>query len=156
VSHVTAFPGLVITDLQTLREVAASLGLEMVEATTYRWYGRWMNDWHTDEAAYKLGIKPEEYGHCNGGYKLVIPGDTTGYEIGVHKHPEGAGYCLVYDLYGHKGKALQAKIGEKGERLKQNYTLALAQKKMAQKGFRVVGTTKLANGSVQLKMQRGV
>ncbi len=132
------------------------MGLEMVEAQTYHWYGRWMNDWHTDEAAYKLGIKPEDYGKCNGGFKLKLKDDNNAYEIGVHKHPGGEGYCLVYDLYGHKGKALQNVIGDKGQNIKQGYSLALTKKVMSKKGFRVVETKKLDNGKIQLKMQKGV
>ena len=155
-SHVVAYPGLVVTDLKVLAEVAEELGLELVQAQTYKWFGSWVKDYHKDDAAYKLGIDPEKYGHCDG-YKLKIKGDNSAYEIGLHKDPAGSeGYVLVYDFYGHQGQALRNKIGMKGEKIKQGYTLALAKKQMQKKGFRVTGQKTLENGKVQLKMQRGV
>lgn len=154
-SHVVAYPSLVITDLDVLAQVAESIGLKLVEGTTYKWYGRWMNDFHAGDAAYKLGIKPSDYGKCDG-FKLVIPGDPSAYEIGLHKDPAGSdGYVLVYDFFG-PGQKLKELIGEKGEQLKQNYTLALSEKQMKAKGFRVAEKKALPNGKVMLKMQRGV
>lgn len=155
-SHVTCYPGLVITDLNVLKEVGAELGLELVEAKTYKWYGRWMNDYSAEDAAYKLGIPTEDYGKATGGYKLKLKDNNHAYEIGLHKDPAGSGgFVLVYDFFGGQGKALQNVIGEKGEKIKQAYSLALAKKKMVQKGFRVTGQKTLDNGKIQLKMQRG-
>ena len=146
---------MVITDLDVLRQVGAELGLELVEDTTYKWYGRWVKDYNADDAAYKHGISPENYGKCDG-WKLRIKDNPSAYEIGLHKNPNGEGFVLVYDFYGTPGHALREKIGEKGEKIKQGYSLALAKKHLTKKGFKVVGQQTTEDGKkVRLQLQRG-
>lgn len=101
------------SQLQTLIDAAKTFGLEFCKGqTTYKWYGRWVNDYSQDDAAFKNGIKPEDYGKCVHAFKL--PG--CAYEIGVYRHPETGNFRLIYDFYG-AGKQIQALIGKQAEKL---------------------------------------
>lgn len=152
-SHVICYANLAVTALDVLRSVAEEVGLELVEATTYKWYGSWVNDYSKEDAAYKLGIKPEQYGKCDG-WKLRLKNNPNAYEIGLHKNPNGPGYVLVYDFYGAQGGALKQAIGGSGEKIKQAYVAALTKKQLKAKGFRVVEDKKLDNGKQRIRLQR--
>lgn len=152
-SHVICYANLAITDLDVLRQVAEEVGMELVEATTYKWYGSWVNDYSKEDAAYKLGIQPEQYGKCDG-WKLKLKNNPGAYEIGLHKNPNGPGYVLVYDFYGVHGQALKKAIGGSGENVKQAYVAELTKKQLKAKGFKVVEDKKLENGKQRVRLQR--
>lgn len=98
-----------ITDIDALRRACETLGLEFREGqTTYRWYGRWENDYAAEDAAYKLGIRPETYGQCR--HAIAIPGDDRSYEIGVVERSDGT-YALVLDFYGSNGARTAQMVG---------------------------------------------
>lgn len=80
--------------------------------TTYKWYGKWVNDYHSPDAAYNNGIKPEDYGKCV--HAIRLPG--CAYEIGVYRHPQTGNLRLIYDFFG-QGKKIEALIGKRCEKL---------------------------------------
>ena len=117
-----------LKDLKAVKAACAELGFTFNEnAKTWRWYGRWVNDYDKEDAAYKLGIKPEDYGKCD--HSISIPG--CGYDIGLMLNPETKGYRIVFDFYGSEGGKLRKAVGSTGEKLIQYYgihkTTTLAQ-----------------------------
>ncbi len=145
-SHVASVE-LEIDDLGSLKEAAKALGLEFVDGqTTYKWYGRFMNDYSGADAAHLKGIDPKEYGKCL--HAMRIPGNDRSYEVGVIKSPTGKGYTLVWDFW-QGGFGLQKAIGKDGGLLKQNYAVMRAKKEMLRKGYRAT-TTKDAKGNMFL------
>lgn len=146
-SHVASVD-LEIDDLGCLREAAKMIGLEFVDnQKTFRWFGRWVNDYNGQDAAHQHGVKPEDYGKCE--HAIRIPGATEAYEVGVIKRPDGKpGYQLVWDFW-QGGYGLKNKIGENGGLLKQSYSVTRAKKEMLRKGYRAT-TTKDAKGNILL------
>jgi hypothetical protein len=142
-SHVAAIKT-EITDLEALKRACDELGLTYMEGQkTYAWFGSWVNDYHGEDAAYKQGIDPSEYGKCE--HAIKVPG--SGYEIGVKKLPNG-NYTLIYDFYG-TGRQIMQKLGKGCEILVQHYGLNKAQLLAKSKGYAT--QRKLAqNGDVKL------
>jgi hypothetical protein len=63
-SHVVGID-IEISDLAALEAAAeGACDLVAVRTTQYDWWGRWLNDYHGSNAAYKMGFKPEDYGTC--------------------------------------------------------------------------------------------
>lgn len=140
-SHVASV-NLIVTDLEALKAACAELGLTFCEGkTTYEWFGKWMNDYASGDAAYLHGIKPEEYGKCI--HAIQVPGAK--YEIGVINHPSGKGFGLIYDFFGSGGRPIMAKLGRGCERLKQHYGITKAERLARSRGM---ATTRVqaANG----------
>jgi len=86
--------------------------LKWVEKKKYNWFGKWMADFHGQDAAYKNGIAPEDYGNCD--FCIQMPG--VHYEIGVVKRKDGAGWTLVWDFYSD-GKKLSQCVGDGAEKV---------------------------------------
>ncbi len=98
-----------VDDLECLAKAAEACGLKFVQGQkTFKWYGRWMNDYSQDDAAYLHGIKPEDYGKCE--HAIVVPGNKNAYEVGVVPNPNGEGYVLLWDFYAG-GHGLQKHLG---------------------------------------------
>jgi hypothetical protein len=149
-SHVSCV-NVEIKDLNALKRAAEELGLEFVEGQkTYKWYGVWVNDYHKEDAAYRHGIDPKDYGKCE--HALRIPGDKTAYEVGVVKVADGT-FKLIWDFYGGPGGKLRKLIGNKGELLLQGYSKEVATKTLAKKGFKVLKTEKLSNGQLKVVLR---
>jgi hypothetical protein len=120
-SHVAAIKT-EITDLEALKRACGELGLTFMEGqTNYAWYGHWVGDYHGEDAAYKQGIDPSQYGKC--AHAIKVPG--SGYEIGVVKLPNG-NYTLIYDFFG-PGRKIMESLGKGCEKLVQHYGLNKAQ-----------------------------
>lgn len=62
-----------------------------------------MDDYSKEDAAYKQGIKTEDYGKCD--YAISFP--DIGYEVGLVKQPDNS-YTVVYDFFDNK---LKQKMG---------------------------------------------
>ncbi len=139
-SHVAELE-LEVNDLDSLRKAAKTLGLEMVEKKSYKWFGRSVGDYPLPK-----GVKAADLGKCD--YALTIPGNNKAYEVGVVKKPGNRGYTLLWDFWSG-GFGLQEKIGEGGGLLKQSYAVERAKKEMLRKGFRVKSKTD-SNGAVLL------
>lgn len=149
-SHV-ADVDLRITDLAALKRAAEELGFELVEgATTYQWYGRFLNDWSDSERAAGLkGFDPKTFGQCE--HKLRIKGAPAGtYEIGLVKHPEGGpGWVPIYDAWagGQGVRDIQRMAGGDDLRLlKQGYSREVSMAQIRKQGF-VPQIVKKPNGA---------
>lgn len=148
-SHVSCID-VVIKDLDALKRVAEELGLEFVKGqNTYKWYGRWVKDYNANDAAYKHGIDPGQYGSCD--HVLRIPSNASAYEVGVVKTAEGQ-YKLIWDFWAG-GYGLRDKIGSKGEKLVQGYSKEVACKALAKKGLKVKSVEKLASGQLRVVLR---
>lgn len=110
-----------MTSLEALKRACARLGLELrLGQPTFKWYGRWMNDYDAKDAAYKLGIKPEDYGKCE--HAIHNPEQPGGYEVGLMKNPNGQGWIAVVDFFGDSNKThIANKVGRFCEKLAQAY-----------------------------------
>ena len=125
-SHVEAIK-FQVTDMECLKRAAAKLGFKFVKKSTYGWYGKWVKDFHGENAAYKRGVNPEDYGK-NASYVLTMPGcegptyngGSTNYEIGIHEVSPGF-YAFVWDFYGEGGQKLSSILGENGINLVMAY-----------------------------------
>lgn len=147
-SHVASIE-LEITDLAALAAAADELGLEFVEGKkTYRWYGRWVQDYHGEDAAYKHGIDPKDYGKCD--HVLRLKDKPEAYEVGVVR--QGNKYVLIYDFYG-PGHWLREKLGASGEKLLQPYAKHVAVNKLTKKGFKVHTVTQTEDNKLKIVMR---
>ena len=138
---------------------ACRLGLEFVEGQkTFRWFGNWMRDYNSSDAAYLQGIDPKEYGKCE--HAIRVPNDSTAYEIGVCKNPKGEGYVLVYDFFG-SGRNIYERCGGKGlEKLIQEYQVAVVEQNPEVQELQLQGFSierQMAdNGDIQLMISNEV
>lgn len=139
-SHVTDVK-LKIHDLDALRDACEHLGLELREnQKTYAWWGTYVGDSH----AYGEH-RPADMGKCQ--HAIRIKGDSPRngsqgpWEIGVVAAADGDGFGLYYDAYGSAGARLSQKVGPSANRLRQEYSTAVATRKatatLAKKGWRV-------------------
>lgn len=118
-SHVTKMK-LEVNDLDSLAAACERIGCELVRnQTTWKWYGRWVNDYGAEDAAYKNGISVEDYGKCL--HAIRVKGNPRAYEIGVVASPSGKGFALVFDFYGSAGRAIQDRVGKDGKNLERWY-----------------------------------
>jgi len=128
--------------------MCAELGLTFHEnQKTYKWYGTWVNDFHGQDAAYRHGIKTEDYGKCE--HAISVPGSQ--YQIGLHKNPNGPGLVPVFDFYG-SGHNIQALLGGGGEKLKQVYGVHAATRAAKKKGW-FVTRTPIKNNGIKLTIR---
>jgi hypothetical protein len=136
-----------IQDIGSLKSACTKLGLTFKEGQqTHRWYGKFMNDWDTDDSAVANGYDPKTFGTCE--HAIEVPGSD--YDIGVVKNPKGSGYRLIYDTWGHQGDAIANKLGGmKLTKLKTEYGASRATKYLQRSGYRVVRRV-LANGQVKI------
>lgn len=141
-SHVACID-IEITDLDTLKIACERLDWTLVEgAKTYNWFNRWVDDYHSEDAAYHHGIKPEDYGKCD--HKIKVPG--CNYEIGLLKQPDGS-FKAVFDFY--DTKLCEAVGGKTCAKLKQLYGVEKTKKECIKKGYKVK-EKKLDDGKIQL------
>jgi hypothetical protein len=121
-------------DLKAVKAACAELGLVFKEnQKTIRWFGRWVNDYDKDDAAYKLGIDPKLYGTCD--HAIEVPGSD--YDVGLIRNATTGGYKLYFDFYSTHGAAIQKAIGQNGERLLQSYAAAKLAMEANLKGYLV-------------------
>lgn len=131
-SHV-ATSSVVISDISILKRVINEKFPKLKwkeDQRTYRWFGQWVKDFHGDSAAYKHGIDPKDYGKC----AHAIEVDGCIYDIGVVERPDGQGYSLVWDFYGHEQKFNDA-IGKDGALLMAEYSREFIMDYASRNGF---------------------
>lgn len=134
-----------LRDLEAVKAACKELGLTFHEGQkTIRWYGRWMNDYDGEDAAFKLGIKPEQYGNCD--HAIELPGCR--YDIGLLRNPATGGYKLYFDYFG-EGQKIQAALGDNGQKLLQYYAANKATAEARKKGYTVQRQT-ARNGTLKL------
>lgn len=147
-SHVATI-AIEIKDLDALEAAANELGLELVrDKTSYKWYGRSVGDYPLP-----VGYTKNDLGKCD--HVLRIPGNAAAYEIGVCRRRDGkAGYTLQWDFYAG-GYGMTAKVGgDKAPKLVQGYATHVAIKAARAGGFRVIGRSVKADGTVLVQVQR--
>lgn len=152
-SHVTT-KELFIDDLEALDQACQNIGtIELVRnQTTYKWYGQWVKDYHADDAAYKNGIDPKDYGKCE--HAIRVKGNGNAYEVGVVRDNKGK-LRLVWDLWAG-GRGLEAAIGKDASVLRSEYNVQVGMKEMRKKGFRVERKVNKATGRLQMRAWRNV
>jgi hypothetical protein len=132
--------------LESLKEACKKLKLKFNQgAKTYRWYGRFMNDYDGADAAHKLGIDPKDYGKCS--HSISVPGSD--YDIGLIKNPKTGNYRLIYDFFGHNGKTIEKVVGHSCELLTNEQGLIQAETR-AKKNKLKTKRVKLNDGTIRL------
>lgn len=129
-------------DLAALKAAVERIGLEWREGQkTFKWYGRFMNDYHGQDAAVTQGYDPQDFGKCE--HAIGVPGNSRAYEIGVVPSKSGSGYALLFD-YWNGGHGLMEKVSSAIDKTKQGigklaqaYATEVAKKKLRQKGLTV-------------------
>jgi hypothetical protein len=140
-----------IKDLDALDAACKKLGLEFRRGQkTFKWYGTWVNDYAAQDAAYKHGIKPEDYGKCE--HAIGVAGNSKAYEAGLVPNKEGDGYKLIYDFWAG-GHGLIAKIGDSAEKLLQEYAKQVTLGQATSMGYLYEETTNSA-GEVVITLSR--
>jgi Protein of unknown function (DUF1257) len=149
VSHVVAHPEVCFNDFDALKSSCEELGLEFrQDQKTWKYWGSWANDYHQEDAAYKHGIEPKDYG--KGLHAIAVKGDKEAYEIGLVLSPKDDGsFMPVYDFYGQHGKKIQQKAGAKLEKLRGKYA-EHAIRNQAQKQGHAVRKVVSPQGHVQM------
>lgn len=132
---------LVIKDLDSLKAACKRLGWEFMQGQTeYRWFGEFVGD-----RPLPADTTVEELGHCD--HAIGVPGAK--YEIGVVK--KSGRWLLRWDFWRSGG--LQKIMGANGGVLKQAYGLEHSRRTLTKQGYRVTGETKLADGSIRLRVE---
>ena len=135
-----------LRDLEAVKAACKDLGLVFKEnQKTIRWYGQWVNDYDAEDAAYKLGIKTEDYGKCD--HAIEVPG--CDYDVGLLRNPATGGYRLYFDFWGGNGQKIQQAIGPNGGKLVQGYAAHKATAAARAKGY-MVQPQAGANGHIKL------
>lgn len=150
-SHV-ADVSIQINDLEALKAACERLGFELrVGQKTHAWYGRFLNDWRSDRAAVNR-MSSAQFGHCEHAIRAkdFHQGD---YEIGVIKDPSGAGYNLIYDVYG-PGHKLEKLAGVGLTKIKQEYAAEVATRQLARQGYRLTRSVDQQTGQIKLVARR--
>jgi hypothetical protein len=144
-SHVVTCE-LVVKDLESLAKASEQLGMElMIGQKNWKFYGRWVDDYHAEDAAYKHGIKPADYGKCD--HAIRVKNNDQAYEIGLLKQADGS-FKMVWDFFAG-GHGLMDKVGTDCGKLRQEYAAQVAIKHAKKQGFSV--TRKVtSDGKLQL------
>jgi len=144
-SHVVAIE-LVVKDLDARAVAAHQLGAELKRGQkTYKWFGRWMQDYNGKDAAYRK-VDPKDYGKC----EHAISHPDCGYEIGLVKQPDG--FLIVADEW-HTGGLTNA-FGPGMAKLKQRYGAVVAAKTMRRQGWMVKEKLDAETGDLRLVCTR--
>lgn len=141
-SHVATI-AIEVNDLTALEEVCKENGWIFKKGQkTYKWYGRWVQDYHGTDAAYKHGIDPKNYGKC----EHAITVKEGAYEIGVVKNSEGK-YMLVWDFW---DRQIEKHCGKGCHKLYESYSKKVTTKKLKKLGFSLQSTKKNKAGEQEL------
>ena len=133
-SHVTT-GDISVKDLDDVRLALADFeNVRLIEnKKSFKWYGRWMNDWNTEDAAINRGFDPKTFGTCD----HVIHVDGVDYEIGLVARPDGDGWDIMYDVWG-AGANLEKAFGGRGlPRLKEAIGIQAATRAATELGYQV-------------------
>lgn len=133
-----------INDIPSLKKACEENGWTFCEnQKTYKWYGRWVNDYHGDNAAYKNGVDPSNYGKCE--HAIKVSSNPGAYEIGVARNKEGK-LVLIWDFW---GGTIEKACGKNCKKLYDSYVKHVTVKKMKAKGY-VLSKTEVKNNQTEL------
>ena len=82
--------------------------------------------------------------------EVRVPG--CDFSLGVVQEADG-GYGLKYDTFSTHGRAITAVVGERADRLRQEYAAAMVQRHVPD-GYELVERERLASGVVRMTMRR--
>jgi hypothetical protein len=110
-------------ELEALAQACEEAGLVFCKGVKeYKWYGRWVRDYHAEDAAYRHGVRPEDYGKCE--HMIRLPQtlheeevyaqnpDARPYEIGLVRTADGK-FQMVIDHW-HSGKGVPELLARAG------------------------------------------
>ena len=144
-SHVASVE-IEIKDFEALKAACKTLGLEFRKGQkTFKWYGQWVGDYSGNDAAYKNGIDPKDYGKCE--HAIGIPGNTQAYEIGVIQ--KDGKYSLIYDFW-QGGYGIEKVAGKGCKNLINQYAKEVAISKVKKLGYTVTEKTN-ADGEIEIE-----
>lgn len=153
-SHVTDVK-LCVKDLDAVEETLAEKFPQLElrrNKRTFKWYGRWMNDFHGDNAAVDQGYDPKEFGKCE--HTIGFKNSTGAYEIGLVKAKTGDGWNVIYDAW---GGALDRVVGRNAVDFKREYAATVAVRRakqtLAKKGFTTTRED-LPGGKIRIKLRK--
>lgn len=133
-----------VRDLEALDAACKRLGFAFRRGQkTYQWYGRWVNDYHEEDAAYKHGVATGDYGKCD--HAIHVPGCK--YEVGVLAHNDGS-HSLIWDFIDHQ--LAEALGGQTAARLAQAYAVEAAKLEAFRHGAIGVEEFVHTDGSIKL------
>lgn len=173
-SHVAAGKGFINPDAfceggldyEALKMALEMLGdkLEIVLGQKeYKWVGQWYNDYHAEDAAYKHGIDPKDYGKCEHviRFKRTLEEEaaftaapqTRPNEIGLVRLPNGT-LAPVFDFYGSRGAELRELVGGAScpELVKLVNQCKVVLQVAKNKGHTVKSIERLDNGKIKMKI----
>jgi hypothetical protein len=151
-SHVVAYKNIVYPEscIQdgTLARALDELGMELIVGKkTFNWYGRWLDDYQREDAAFRQGVDPSQYGKCE--HAIRIKGARpTDYEIGLVRTADGTGFIPVLDFFG-SGNKLREFVGDKGQHLGTAYNKAAIYQEAQVNGYAMTEET-LDSGKIRL------
>lgn len=150
-------------DLAAIRLACEHLGLVFQEGKKhYQWFGRWMKDYHGQDAAYRF-MDAENFGH-NAKHVIRLAcspyeeenyakhPEQRPYEVGLVEMPDGK-LAVVFDNWsGGKGVAdLIEKIGPQGGKLVQKINqFKIVAQVAKQKGHSIKSIEPLPNGATKI------
>lgn len=148
--------------VMALKELAPEMEVVLGQKT-FKWVGEWYNDYHAQDAAYKAGIDPKDYGKCEHVIRFkrdmhqdevwAAHPDRAPNEIGLVRLPNGM-LAPVFDFYGNRGGDLKRIMGgpaaPKLTQLVTQYKVVLQTAR--QKGHYVKDVEKLADGKVKIRI----
>lgn len=136
-----------INDLNSLEKACENLGLELRrDQKTFKWFGRWVNDYHAQDAAYRQ-IDPKTFGKCE--HAIGVKGNKNAYEIGVLKNKTGRGYTMIYDNW-QGGYGLEKAAGRGLTQLASAYTQEVTKKHMLMQGYTYGGAKTKQDGTIEM------
>lgn len=145
-SHVCTIECRFDDDPDLVRLACERLGWTFVEGQkTFQWFGKWMDDYSAEDAAYKLGIDPKDYGKCD--HAIKVPGAS--YEIGLVKQKDGT-LLPVWDFFSSGGlSGIRADNGVGG--FQQAYAVEKAKRELKKnRKVRNVKEVKGKDGKIEL------
>lgn len=157
-SHV-ATVAIRVRNFRALAKACERLGLEFAEnQKTFKWWGRWYNDYHAEDAAYRQGVAPADYGKCDHAIRIKGRAPGSAYEVGLIPYTDGDGYRLIFDFMGTE---LVQRVGGKScEKLAQEYAIAVLEdephmQELLNQGYTLERQTQ-QNGDIQLVLSQGL
>ena len=142
-----------IRDLDALEKACQSCGLVLHRGQkNYRWYGSWQNDYSAEDAAYRHGVKPEDYGKCE--HAISVPGNKQAYEVGLVRDPEDSeAFFLIWDFYAG-GHGLQQHLGGPKDcnKLLDQYNKEVVVATAQRNGFSIAEEVDASTGEITLTL----
>lgn len=147
-SHVTCSK-VIIEDIDALEAACKRMGLTFVrDKKNYKWWGEWLNDWGNNERQANLrGIDPDQFGKCD--HLIRVPDADEGYEIGVTRRKDGAGWQVVWDDV--HNNAINKAIGAEGQKLTALYAEEVCRKHAEEIGAQME-CIELEDGNLRIEL----